>query len=438
MRNDKRSTGFHIGTTFITRIIILLGSFVISVLLARLLGPEGRGIVTALFIVPNIVISLADLGVRQASAYYIGRRIYSTQTILSSNLILWVITSIISIIIVFIYYYLGPIQKYGWILVIIALLYIPINILATYFSGIIQGTLRIQNINLYQLITLIINFISVGLLVWLLNLDIYGAALATLIVATCGLIYYIKIIKKITNIKFKYIKGIPQKLFNRGILFAISLFILQLNYKIDIVFLERMTDSYSVGIYTVGTNLAELIWQLPSAISMVLFAKSANSKTNEEAHNRSAKLLRMTLPLLFVFSVIFALLSSPIVTLLYGEAFSKSAEVINILLPGVLVIVISKILHPDLAARGYPLYALYVFIGPLIINIILNLIWIPIHGIYGAAWASTISYSIGGLAFGVVYAKKEGLKFTDLVILKKEDLKLLIQQLKKIVGKFDK
>src|SRR5699024_6855625 len=107
--------------------------------------------------------------------------------------------------------------------------------------------------------------------------------------------YYIIVVSKLSVIKIKYINPIPQELFKRGIAFALALFILTLNYKIDILFLEKMVTSAEVGIYSVGTSLAELIWQLPAAISLVLFARSANSKSDNEAHQRSAKLLRMTL-----------------------------------------------------------------------------------------------------------------------------------------------
>src|SRR5690625_4292573 len=123
----QKSTGFHIATTFGTKVVFLIGSFIISILLARILGPEGRGTVTALFVVPNIVLSIADLGVRQASAYYIGRKIYPVKDIISSSLILWWITSLISIFIVCIYYFFGSNREYAWVLILIALIYIPVK-----------------------------------------------------------------------------------------------------------------------------------------------------------------------------------------------------------------------------------------------------------------------------------------------------------------------
>src|SRR5690606_2093366 len=117
-------------------------------------------------------------------------------------------------------------------------------------------------------------------LVWLLNLGVLGAIIVTLLVEIVSLIYLFHNVRKISTVRIKYIKNIPVKMFTKGITYAVSLFILSLNYRIDIIFLDNMTTSSEVGIYSVGTNLAELIWQLPAAISLVLFSKSANSKSD--------------------------------------------------------------------------------------------------------------------------------------------------------------
>ncbi|SDB81060.1 Membrane protein involved in the export of O-antigen and teichoic acid [Pelagirhabdus alkalitolerans] len=429
---EKSNTGIDIILTFGTKLIFLGGSFIISVLLARLLGPDGKGVVTALFVVPNVMISLADLGVRQASAYFIGRNIYSVQDVLSSSLVLWIITSFISTIVVLSYYLMPFTSEYNHWLILIGLMYVPTKILVFYFNGIIQGQQKIGNINIKVLLSFITNLLGVLLLVWILDFGVYGAATVTFLVAFSSLIYFLTVIRKTARIEFKYIKPIPKEMFKKGIAFALALFILQLNYKIDIVILENMVSASEVGIYSVGAHLAELIWQLPAAISVVLFARSANSKTDGEASLRSARLLRLSLVSLLFVVMIFGLASNFFVTFIYGIEYQQSAQVINLLLPGVLMIVISKILHPSLAARGYPLYGLAVFIAPLMINVVLNLILIPLYSVNGAAIASTISYTIGGLTYGIVYAKKEHMKLRDLLIVKKEDFILIINILKKM------
>lgn len=421
----RHSTAFDIIVTFVTKIVFLGGSFIISIILARLLGPEGKGVFTALFVIPNMLVSLADLGVRQASAYYIGQKKYTLQEVLSTSLILWVVTSLVSIGIILIYYTIPNTPDYSWALIGVAIAYVPVKILVSYFNGILQGQQKISKMNMKFIIEFVVRLIVVLIFVWLLDLHVFGAALATAVATLGVLIYSGSIVTKSAKLKFKYISGIPQDMLRKGIVFALALFVLKLNYKIDILFLENMVDPYDLGLYTVGVTLAELIWQLPTAISVVIFSRSANSKSNKESSNRSAKLMRLTWIPLLAGSVLFWIGAPFLVRIIYGEAFYESGFVIRFLLPGIIMMVLFKILNADLSGRGKPLFALKIYIVTLIINIVLNLILIPIYGIYGAAISSTISYIFGAVIFSIAYHRYTKLPYKDLFILNKEDIQLI-------------
>src|SRR5690606_3309352 len=115
----------------------------------------------------------------------------------------------------------------------------------------------------------------------------------TLLTAVITLLFSVFIIRKLINTKFTYEKGISKSLIGKGIIYAVALFVLNLNYKIDIIFLERLTNAKNVGLYSIGTSLSELIWQIPAAMGMVLFSKSDNISLESDAINRSTRLLRI-------------------------------------------------------------------------------------------------------------------------------------------------
>ena len=102
--------------------------------------------------------------------------------------------------------------------------------------------------------------------------------------------------------------------------------------------------------------------------------------------------------------------------MMYGAEFESSVVVVRYLLPGILVMVIVKILHADLSGRGYPLYGLGVSIAPLIVNILLNLYMIPTYGARGAAISSSISYTLAGVLFLAVYSRKEKISILRMFI----------------------
>ena len=147
MKIRKRSFSFNIIHTLFTKFILIFGSFLVSIVTARLIGPEGKGIIAAVFAVPSLIISFADLGIKQSATYFLARTKYSTQDVINSIFIIWIFTSIIGLLIVLIYFSVGLNHKYSWFILFIALLTIPINVLYNYLKGILQGKELIHKLN---------------------------------------------------------------------------------------------------------------------------------------------------------------------------------------------------------------------------------------------------------------------------------------------------
>src|SRR2546429_4128885 len=62
----------NIGSTFGTRVAVMLIALLSSVLLARMLGPEGRGVFALILLLPSLATSVGLLGFEQANAVYAG------------------------------------------------------------------------------------------------------------------------------------------------------------------------------------------------------------------------------------------------------------------------------------------------------------------------------------------------------------------------------
>ncbi|WP_010270030.1 oligosaccharide flippase family protein [Paenibacillus senegalensis] len=426
---NKTGMLFQVMTTIGTRMVVLFGAFLVSVILARLLGPEGKGIITAVLVIPTLVVTIADLGIRQASAYFIGTKAYRYEDIVSSLIFLWMMTSLISIAVVSVILALQYGGKYDWKILAACIMTIPVNLGIQYLRGIMQGRGRIGSINKVEIIKTFLNFTILLLLVWLFGMGVLGAALTQLLMALFTLGYSIKLLIGEVKIKLRYIHPLPLQLIRKGFSFAFALFIIQMNYRVDIVILEYFTNISEVGIYSVGTNLSELIWQLPAAVGLILFSRSANSDSAQAAVESTARLIRMVIPFLIVFGLFFWLLAPLLIGLLYGADFAASGIVIRYLLPGILVMVIFKLIHSDLSGRGAPLVSLNVSLIALAVNLVLNLLLIPRMGAIGSAIASSVSYSIAGLSFVWIYARRESIRVRDVLVLNREDWELIKQKL---------
>ena len=67
-----------------------------------------------------------------------------------------------------------------------------------------------------------------------------------------------------------------------GIVYAISLLIINLNYKADIILLEKYSDSYQLGIYTKGVTIIQYLWEIPMLLSTLTFSRSTGAKDPHE------------------------------------------------------------------------------------------------------------------------------------------------------------
>jgi O-antigen/teichoic acid export membrane protein len=110
-----------------------------------------------------------------------------------------------------------------------------------------------------------------------------------------------------------------------------------------------------------------------------------------------------------------------LIPLVFGEEFTKSVPMLRGILPGVLVLVVFRILNSRLAGMGRPQVAIYSFILPLILNLLLNILWIPRYGGMGAVWATNISYATGCAIFLFAYSWKVRMPIAEIFRYRKSD-----------------
>ncbi|MBM3404918.1 MAG: hypothetical protein FJY10_08525 [Bacteroidetes bacterium] len=78
-----------------------------------------------------------------------------------------------------------------------------------------------------------------------------------------------------------------------------------------------------------------------------------------------------------------------------------------------------------LAGKWKPVYAVYAFIPALILNVILNYLWIPVYGATGAAWATNISYTFGTAIFLLFYTRVIRISPAELIHFRLQDFSFI-------------
>lgn len=405
--------------------------FITSILVARWLGAEGKGLYASLLLVPNMMISLGELGTRQSIVYYLGRKIYPLNAIVNTALAMMFVFTIplaILCIIVFNSYYesLFPIAAQ-----LIAILTIPITLTVKVMSGVFLG---LNKVGVYSKVTWIPATIELAfsyLLIYLFNFGLFGAVVSLVLGSLFTIIYGLSIIRNDVEFNLNECSlSIAKAILTKGVLFALALFIIQLNYRVDIFLLKGMVTMDEVGKYSVGVSLAEVLWQIPSAVAVVILARTASANSDSQKH-KVAQALRVSLVVMTCVALIAIMALNYLIPVIYGNSYADSVEVNRILMIGVVVFTFYKILNSRIAGQGKPQIALFLFLPCLMLKVVLNIILVPKYGINGAAWASNISYLLASVLILIAFCKTEKLSIKDVLAPNIEDYKFIKSLIKK-------
>jgi O-antigen/teichoic acid export membrane protein len=200
---------------------------------------------------------------------------------------------------------------------------------------------------------------------------------------------------------------------------------MQLNYRVDLLLLQKLSSLKEVGYYSLGVAISDKLWQLPSAIGIVVMSRTANASDESALNSDVARLLRLSFLLVLIVAIILWIIIPWLLPLIFGQRFIPSIAIVRWMLPGILMFVIARILMGRFAGQGQPMLLIGIFVPVLILNVLLNLVFIPLHGGVGASWASSISYSAGAIAILLVFSVKMKVPFKEIICFRKSDFSMI-------------
>ena len=422
---------------------IVIG-LVTSILLARGLGIEQRGIYTLAVLLPELLITFLNLGVAPATVYFISRKkMGPNQTIAhNTSLAFWISTGTILIGVAFIILtqdFLFPDVPTS--LLLLSLLIIPSSLLISYLSAIFQGLQDFRTYNIISMASQLVMLILVILFVWVIPLSSTGAMLAYLTSNLFGVLaIFILILKKVgAPDRWNLFLSLPyiRQIIDYGIKSHISNAITYLNYRVDNFILNRIAGAGPVGLYSVSVGLSERLWIPSTAIGSVIFARIASL---EDGDIRREEITPLTTRFVLLLSILLAVVAVPLlawlIPILYSTEYLGSVQPLILLIPGTIAFNVARILSNDIAGRGKPELNMFISAIALIINVLANLFLIPYFNASGAALASTFSYTILFILMIVVYCHLSSVRWITVLVPQKSDFHYLKKYLQISIQNF--
>ena len=389
---------------------------VIFVYLARVLGKSDFGIFSFGLAFAFLFMIIADFGLSTLIIREISRDKKSASKYLSNSIIIKLLLSAIAF--VFAYFFLN-IAGYSEEIKIIAYIMLSFTLLQS-FTELHYAIFRAFERMHYDAFIRILRMLILAGAIFYLIKNSYGllasslAFLATefIVLIIAFFITYTRFIK--VNFEFDY--GFSKKLLKKSSLFCLSLVFSSLYMYIDVIMLSKMRSTAEVGIYSAASNIVIALIFIP------LMYGNAIYPVMSRFYITSKKSLKLVYEKSFKYMLIIGIpiaagiyiLSDRIILLLYGKEYAASAIALSILSGYLFLKFINPVTGFTLMAINKQRSRLFSQGLAALLNIILNLILIPIYGFVGAAIATLMTEIIFFITY-TSFMVKYGFKFRFII-----------------------
>lgn len=221
---------------------------------------------------------------------------------------------------------------------------------------------------------------------------VYSLAIDVLILAAGYIMVYQSKGNSVLNWKFD--AGLGKNLLKYSWPLAFSALLVSLYMKIDQLMIDYYIGSGELGIYSTVVSLSESWYFIPVAIVTSVFPAIMNAKKNDQG--RYLKRLQNMYDLMVVISLSIAIVmtfaSGFVYRFFYDPEYWPGANVLSVHIWAGIFVFLGTASSQYLIAEGYTKLAMLRTGAGAIVNIVLNIIWIPRFGITGAAYATLIAY----------------------------------------------
>ncbi|MDD6808029.1 MAG: flippase [Oscillospiraceae bacterium] len=371
----------------------MIVSFVIGMITARYLGPANYGVINYCYAYIAFFTAVAGLGIEAIVVKELIACPEKEGEIIGSSIILRLFAgmlSVVSILLILFFVDSGNelILRVGFLQSIV-LVFKAFEIIDYWF----QSKLQSKYASILKSISyVLVAFYKVYILVSAKSVEwfAFSTSLDFLIIAVLLVWAYFRH----SGSKWKFSVSISKLLLRQGYHFIISNLIITVYAQIDKVMIKHMIGEADTGLYSAALMICTYWVLVPTAIinSMRPIIMELKKDGKESEYKRKfSQLYSILIWLGIVVSLVISVLSPFIMKVVYGEKYVLASGALSIAIWYTTFSTLGVARGNWLVCENKNKYAKwFVFFGA-VVNIILNLILIPIMGIEGAAVATLIT-----------------------------------------------
>jgi O-antigen/teichoic acid export membrane protein len=399
-------------TTFVFRAGGMPFSFVISVITSRYLLPTGRGaFVLALLTVTLASTILGNVGV--AATHELSRKDHERNAVVAQALLMATLLGVVGTLALFPIDY--TLADRGFRNVAFVAFGLTPLLVAQTLSSTLFALGRLVVANMLQFLLPVITVAAMVVFVVVAGRGTTGAVFAWVVAQTVVAGVAVVATRDVwwplgLHLPWERVQSMLLLGLRLGLVNLISL----LNYRIELIILETSHGLQPVGLYSLASSLAELLWVVSTALATATIVPVVTAENDEQAADVVVRAIRVALVGTAVLGCMLAVLGSQLISPVFGVYFEPSVHPLLVLIVGVVAFAPGSIIAVYFSMRkGRTRYPLLISVISLGVTTVAALVLIPSHFVTGAAEACTLGYVTGMTIGGYWFARSTGTRLKE-------------------------
>ncbi|MFQ6057146.1 MAG: oligosaccharide flippase family protein [Methanosarcinales archaeon] len=355
---------------------------VFFIILARMYTPEDYGFIRYVIAIATTSVAVASSGYPSALTRFLGkygknkeaRYLYFSNTIVAVSILLFSTIFVLFII--------------GKLNIDIFLVIVGSTILAMY-SGLVRGLHLYNRLAVFNITT---NITKILLILLVFYITEYAHPFFILAIFAFSCLIPIVLLELVKSMQIKFKKSLISKITMKNLTkFAVPVIIMSLAYNIissfDIIYIEYYIGTTDVGVYSVEKTLIQVFLFVPTAINIVLMPTVAGFEKKQKIVSYTKLSLILTALMSSGLLILLYFTGALLIETLFTSKYLGALNSLYVLSLGMAFFSIYSVIDTTWTGIGKPSLPTSIMVITAIINIITNIYFVPILGIFGAGIA---------------------------------------------------
>ncbi|HTA32088.1 MAG TPA: polysaccharide biosynthesis C-terminal domain-containing protein [Solirubrobacteraceae bacterium] len=389
------------------KVLVLILAGAATVIVARSLGPAGRGSLASTYALATLLAQLGTFGIASANPFFAGREPHLRGSIVGNSLwlagVIGPAMACIGIAVKIVAP--GALGDISWPELAVGMFAVPVMLSSLFLQSILLAEGRMALYNGVDVGAALLTVVLLATLLPLAGGDVLLALSLMVGPQVLALVIYISAMRRHGPVLRAPDRALARRMLGYGARAYTITLIAYLLIRVDLLLVNGIQGAQAAGQYSIAVALADALYLLPISVAVNLFARVARGDADRDV---SLSVFHLVAVGYLLVCGLAALLAGPAILLLFGHAYEPATSLFLWLLPGVYCLGLLNVIAYYFAAQGMPRELIFVWIPGLAINLALDLTLLPHHGTYVASLASSVAYALVLVLHLRMYAREVG------------------------------